>query len=442
MKRSSSRLVPGPVLHLALAAFMTLTASVAVAAPLDATRVTLANGLRVVLAPDMSALGVDAALWFPAGTRNERPAQPGLALLAARLGFRNGADDPLKPLVAAGGNGNLAATPDYVSFAATVPVEELGTALDFLAARLPGVPVTPAALASERVALKAEQARAPRPPVTRALAKLWASAWPGHPYAKTGSAPGASDALTPADLETWRRARFAPGSAVLTVAGAFEPESALAQIRARFEKRPRGTPATPSNLAVPRVSGRGVERFDVPARLCLIGWRGPGAGDPDVAACELLATWLGGGAQAKLGNSLVRDWQLAVATQAGFSAQRDGSLLWTLAVVPPGVDSTAVERTLLDAAMSATRQAPEAFELERARRQLGSSSAFGLQTVRQRSQALGEAEMLAGDATAASRRLAALDRVTPDDLRRVATRLMTESARATVWILPAAGGAR
>jgi hypothetical protein len=62
MKRSSSRLVPGPVLHLALAAFMTLTASVAVAAPLDATRVTLANGLRVVLAPDMSALGVDAAL--------------------------------------------------------------------------------------------------------------------------------------------------------------------------------------------------------------------------------------------------------------------------------------------------------------------------------------------------------------------------------------------
>jgi zinc protease len=151
---------------------------------------------------------------------------------------------------------------------------------------------------------------------------------------------------------------------------------------------------------------------------------------------------LGGGPEAKLGSSLVRDWQLAVTAQAGFTAQRDGSLLWTLAVVPPGVDSVAVERTLLDAAMSVTRNAPEAFELERARRQLGSASGFGLQTARQRAQALGEAEMLAGDASVAARRLAALDRITADDLKRVATRIMTESARATVWILPTAGGAR
>ena len=441
MKRSSSCLVPGTALRAALLAVLVFTTSAA-AAPLDATRVTLANGMRVVLAPDPSALGVDAALWFPSGTRHERPAQAGLALLAARLGFRNGADDPLLPLVAAGGSGNLSSTPDYTSFSATVPVEELGAALDFLAARIPGAAVTPAALASERAAIKAEQSRTTRPPVTRALAKLWASAWPNHPYAKTGSVPGAgADALTPADVETWRRARFAPGSAVLTVAGGFEPESALAQIRARFEKRPRGTPGATTNLVAPKAGARGTDRFEVPARLCLIGWRGPGAGDPDAPAAELLATWLGGGPQAKLGGSLVRDWQLAVTAQAGFSAQRDGSLLWTLAVVPPGVDSTAVERTLLDAAMSATRQAPESFELERARRQLGSSAAFALQTARQRSQALGEAEMLAGDAAAASRRLAALDRVTPDDLKRVATRLMTESARATVWILPA-GGAR
>lgn len=440
MMRPLPHLVPKALSLLALTA---LTATLAGAAPLDATRVTLANGLRVVLAPDPAALGVDAALWFPSGTRHERPAQAGLALIAARLGFRNGADDPLSPLVAAGGTGNLSSTPDYTSFAATVPVEDLGRALDFLAARLPGSPVTRAQLTAERAAIRGEQARATRPPVSRAIAKLWASAWPGHPYAKTGSPPTAgSQALTPADVETWRRARFAAGSAVLTLAGGFEPESALAQIRARFEKRPRGTPVATASLAAPRATARGIDRLDVPARICLIGWRGPGAGDPDAPACELLATWLGGGPQARLATSLVRDWSLAVTAQAGFSAQRDGSLLWTLAVVPPGVDSTVVERTLLDAAMAATRQAPEAFELERARRQLGSSSAFALQTARQRSQALGEAEMLAGDAAAAARRLQALDRVTADDLRRVAARVMIESGRATVWMLPAAGGAR
>jgi zinc protease len=416
------------------------------AGPLDVTRAALANGLRVVLAPDPNALSVDAALWFPSGTRHERPAQAGLAVLAARLGFRNGADDPLVPLAAAGGSGNLAATPDYTSYSATVPVEALDVALDFLAARLPGTPASAAALAAERAAVRAEATRAARTPVARGIAKLWETAWPGHPYARTGSAPAAGAAVKPADVDLWRRARFAPASAVLTVTGAFEPDSALAAIRARFEQRPKGTAAVTGALTAPRAGGRAVDRIESPARLCLVGWRGPGAGDPDAAALEMLAAWLGGGPQARLGNALVRDWQLAVTAQAGFSAQRDGSLLWTLAVVPPGVDSAAVERTLVDAALAASRTAPEAFELERARRQVGSTSAFALQTSRQRGQALGESEMLAGDAAAAARRLAAIDELTPEDLKRAATRVLTESGRATVWILPApaatAGGGR
>lgn len=424
---------------------LALAVASAGAGPLDATRTTLANGLRVVLAPDPNALSVDAALWFPSGTRHERPAQSGLAVLAARLGFRNGAGDPLVPLAAAGGTGNLAATPDYTSFSATVPVEALGVALDFLAARLPGAPASPAALAAERAALRAE-ARTARTPVARAITKLWATAWAGHPYARTGSAPAAGDALKPADVDLWRRARFVPASAVLTLTGAFEPDSALAAIRERFEKRPKGTASATAKLAPPRAGGRAVERFESPVRICLVGWRGPGAGDPDAVALEMLAAWLGGGPQAKLGNALVRDWQLAVTAQAGFTAQRDGSLLWALAVVPPGVDSAAVERTLVDAAMAATRAAPEAFELERARRQLGSTSAFALQTSRQRGQALGESEMLAGDAAAAARRLAAIDGLAPEDVKRAATRILTESGRATVWVLPApaatAGGGR
>ena len=438
MKRPWNRLVPGPALLLVLC-----TVSAA-AAPLDATRVTLANGLRVVLAPDPNALSVDAALWFPSGTRNERPPQAGLAVLAARLTFRNGADDPLAALTAAGGTGGLTATPDYTSFSATVPVESLDLALDFLGQRLAAPPVTPAALAAERAAMRAERGRSERTPVARSLAKLWSAAWPGHPYAQTGGSPAAgSDALKPLDVEAWRRARFAPGSAVLTLAGAFDPESALAHVRARFEGRPRGTTATLAALPAPRGATRLTDRIDSPARLCLIGWRGPGAADADAPACELLAAWLGGGPEAKLGRSLVRDWQLAVTAQAGFVPQRDGSLLWALAVVPPGVDSAAVERTLVDAAMGVTRDGPEAFELERARRQVVASSAFALQTSRQRSQALGEAELLGGDASVAARRFAALDRVTRDDLRRVAARVMTASNRATVWMLAApAGGAR
>jgi zinc protease len=154
----------------------------------------------------------------------------------------------------------------------------------------------------------------------------------------------------------------------------------------------------------------------------------------------MLASCLGAGAESRLPAALVRDWNLAVTAQAGVAVQRDGSLLWTLAVVQPGADSAAVERTLLDAAKSVAQKAPEAFEVERARRQLEAAVWFGLQTARQRGQALSEAELLAGDAAVAARRLEVLEQVTPADLKRVAARVMTDAGRATVWMLPASAG--
>jgi zinc protease len=423
-------------LALALVLPVALPMAAAHANPLDATRVTLANGLRVVLSPDPALGTVDATLWYRGGTRHETTAQAGVSQLAARLTFRNGANDPLAPLEAEGGNGQLAVTPDLTSLSATVPAEALGAALDFLAARLPGAAVSAPQLAAERAAVRAERAVPSRTAVVRALARLWGASWPGHPYARTGSPPAAGDALTVADIEAWKKARFTPANAVLTITGTFDPDKALADVRAKFEAKPKGTAPAVTAAPVPKAAQRASDRIDSPARLCLVGWRAPGAGDPDAPALELLASCLGGGSESRLSTTLVRDWNLAVTAQAGFAAQREGSLLWTLAVVPPGADSAAVERTLIDAAKSVSLKAPEAFELERARRQLEAAVWFGLQTSRQRGEALGEAELQAGDAAAAVKRLEALDQVTPADLKRVAARIMTDAGRATVWMLP------
>ncbi len=431
-------------LALLLNAFTAVAATVVVAAPLESTRFTLDNGMRIVLAPDPLATAVDASLWFTAGTRHEKPAQAGLALLAARLAFRNGSDDPLAALVARGGSGNMMATPDFTSFSATVPPTALDVALTFLAERSGAGTTRPAPLASERAALRAERARPERSPVARSIARLWSAAWPGHPYAQTGAAPALTpDAMTPADVDAWRKARLTSSNAVLVLSGAFENDSALALVRQRFGGRAKLAAPAAMGAAAPRAGVRSNERLESPVRLFLVGWRGPGAGDPDAAAFELLAAWLGGGPQARLARSLVTDWHLAVTAQAGYSAQKDGSLLWTMAVVAPDADSSAVETTLLDAATAVARTAPEAFELERARRQLESATLFALQTARQRAQALGEAEMLTGDAAAAARRLEALRKVTPADLQRAAARIMTDPGRATVWMLPLnSGGAR
>jgi zinc protease len=341
-----------------------------------------------------------------------------------------------------GGSGELIATADYTSFGATVPADALDRALVFLAERAVARATSAKDLASEREALKLDRDRSERPPVARAIARLWSAAWPGHPYANTGSTITPSAAITPADIDGWRRSRLAAGAATLTVSGAFDADSALASIRRHFGgiARPNSPPVIA--VATPRAALRARDRMDLPVRLCLVGWRAPGAGDPDAAALELLAAWLGGQPQARLGRVLINDWKLAVATQAGFVAQREGSLLWTMAAVSPDADSGAVETTLMDAVTGVTRQAPDAMEFERARRQVETSARFALQTSRQRAQALGEAEMLSGDATAAEQRLEALRRVTPADVQRVAARIMVDASRATLWVSSSTGGAR
>jgi zinc protease len=432
-----------PALAVASLLLMLLATS-ARADGLQATRTTLANGLRVVLAPDANATAVDVALWFPSGTRHERPAQAGLALITARLGFRAGAEDPLAPMTATGGTGSVVVTPDYTSWWTTVPPAGLPDAIAFLAARMKPVPVTPAALAAERAAIQAERTRGERTPAARGIAKLWSASWPAHPYASTGAPPSyGADALKAADVDAWRRARYACAGAVITVTGAFDPDSALAGIRTAFEKLPKGNAPSAAAAPAPRAAQRANDAVDLPARLCFVGWRGPGLGDADVPALELLATWLGGGPSSRLSSSLVRDWNLALTVQAGFTAQKDGSLLWALAVVPQGVDSVAVERTLLEAAGTAVQRELEAFELERARRQTGATIGFALQTARQRAQVLGEAELLAGDAAVALRRYDAIGKLKPADVRRAAQRVMTDAGRATVWLVPSAkGGAR
>lgn len=412
------------------------------AGPFEATRVTLKNGLRVVLAPDAQATAVDAALWFPAGSRHEKPAQQGLAVLAARLAFRDGSDDALAPLTRVGGTGALVSTPDYTSFSATVPATALDRALGFLADRAPEGATKPQDLAGERAALRADRARLDRPPVPSAIAQLWSAAWPGHPYARTGAAPSpGSETITAGDVDAWRRSRLGFSNAVLTITGAFDADSALALVRRRFESRPRSAALAPVTLPAARAPKRAVDRMALPVRLCLVGWRAPAMSDADAAALEVLAAWLGDGPSARLPRALVKDWNVALEAQAGVVLQQEGSLLWTLAVVAPETDSTGVETTLFDAVSGVTRQAPETASVDHARRGLETSIAFALQTARQRGQALGEAELLVGEG-AAARRLEAIARVTPADLQRVAARVLTEANRAVLWVLPSDGGAR
>lgn len=407
------------------------------------TTVTLKNGLRVVLAPDSAAMAVDVAVWYPAGTRAERAGFAGASHLAERLMFRGSATVPdgehVRRLLAEGGTVNTQMSPDYACFWQTVPAEAVPLALRLEAARMAGLAYGAEAFEAERRAARADlRGWRDRPVVTLALAQLRATLFEGHPYGRLLYGSDADLArMTAKDFESWRRGAYALGSAVLTIVGRFDAEATLALVRRTFESLPKGSPAAlPAVKDLAPGERRGWTRENTPARLLLAGWRVPPASDPDSPAFELLAQVLGGGEKSRLNTALVQEWHAALLTQAGVVPNREASMFWAMAALGADADSSTAERALLDQVGRLAREPIPGDELDRARAQLLTGELFRLQTVHARAQALGEAQVFAGDPAVADRRLAQLAALTPADLQRAAQRVLTETARAVVWLAP------
>lgn len=403
---------------------------------------TLRNGLRVLLVPDAGAGGVDVAVWYGAGPRWERPGLRGMSHVVERLQFRGAAGVPdgehRRRLLAAGGTVNTNSAPDYSCLWQTVPPEALDLALELEAARMGALALDPRAIEQERRATLEERRRLlDRQPIARGLLRVMSLLFPGHPYS-AGLLGEEADLqrATAKDVESWARERFSPGNAVLTVVGRFDPSATLDAIRRRFESLPRRAVPAARAVAEPAAlsRARSVVHVDASGALLVVGWRGPGASDPDAPAGELLARLLFGGSESRLTQALQTEGSHVVNVQAAWDLRRDASVLWAAAAMRPGADSAAVERDLMGAVQRLASQAPDGAELDRARKRLLTTAFFAMQSPRGRAAVLGEALWLNGDAAAAQARLDALRRVTPADIQRVAQRTLRDDRMAVVWL--------
>ena len=427
-------------------AVLTFGAARSVSAAPEPTVVTLKNGLRVLLAPDSTALAAEVAVWYPAGPRWESQGLSGVSHLSTRLMYRGSAHVPdgahLRQLVAEGASVNSTNSPDGTCFWQTLPAEAVPLALRLEADRMAGLVTTPAAFEAARTDARIDRRmRAEISPVARGLSRLIATAFPGSGYGRPLYGDDAElQRMNARDVDAWRRSHYAAGSAVLTVTGRFEPVATLAYVRSLFEALPKGSaPAAPREPAPPASERRGWARGATPLRLAFAGWRGPGATDPDAPAVEVMAAALGAeGSQFQ--GSLVDEWKVAVLTQARAEINRDASLLWVVAALPAEADSSTAERVMLDEVGRLAREPLADDVFGRVRARLLTDAMFGTQTVHARAMALGESCFESGDPGAAARRVAALDKLTPSDVQRVAKRIVTESGRSVYWYVPAGEG--
>lgn len=409
---------------------------------------TLKNGARLLLVPDPRAAAVSVGLWVETGVRFERPGIIGLSHLVEHLSARGiapGGDAEVRRRIeAAGGTSASFTTADFTCFTHTVPRASLEMVLQLEAARFSARP-SQAMLDLDRAAVRAENRNRSRlNPLERPLQTLYATAFPTHPY--RFPVIGLDEDLgriTLKECQDYLQARYTPARAVFTVVGDFDADEALALARRHLESIPgRGKRDDARTAREPEPGGerRHASASDLPVPLLTVGWRVPAGAPDEVAELELISTLLTGRSASRLARRLIAEQQTCLFARSGRERLRDATLFWAAAALRPGADTAAVESTLVAEIERLASEPVSGEELDRARKQLEVALLVGRQGASDRGQALGAAQMIAGDWHDADRQLERLRALTPADLQRAAARTLVAARRNVVWMAASTGG--
>jgi predicted Zn-dependent peptidase len=274
----------------------------------------------------------------------------------------------------------------------------------------------------------------------RLLASLCRHAAFTGPYARMSEAVSESRASR-ADIEAFFKTWFTPHNVVVSLVGPIEAARARRWADEYFSKLPGTAPsrrtsaAEPSPEAAPQEK-RAVEAV-ITAEVLAVGWRRPSTGHADDAALRVVYAILSRPETGRLERALRGDEQLAyriylLPTYPG----RSHANLFTLLLAPVTNRTVEVEAEL-DRVIQRLREEPvNAEELSAAKSWLRLQALKRLESPAGMAAELARYEAEAGDAQKMIAALGEIQRVTAEEIQRVAGRYLVNNNRVVVSSIP------
>jgi zinc protease len=417
------------------------------------TRLTLPNGLLVLLKEIHTAPLISHWIWYRVGSRDEIPGNTGISHWVEHMQFKGTPEFSSGVLDRAisrhGGYWNAMTHLDWTTYYETLPADKIELALHLEADRMVNSLFDPAEAESERTVIISERQGHENEPMFRLGEEVQAAAFRVHSYHHEiiGDL---------ADLQTMRRdqlynhyqSHYIPGNAVLAIAGDFDTTAMLERIQQHYAGLPAGpVPVRPLRPEPPQSGERRV-MVEGPGDTTFLelGYHAPAAADPDFMPMMVLDSLLCGPGNlnlfgegisnktSRLYRALV-EGELAVSIYGGLQATLDPYLHLFSAIVRPEKTPDMVVAAI-DAEIARLQDAPPpSDELARAVKQARAIFAYGNERITNQAFWLGFSEMIASYDwyTTYLDRLAA---VTPDDVQRVAQTYLRPQNRVVGVYLP------
>jgi zinc protease len=412
-------------------------------------RHTLANGLRVNLAPDPRVPVVAVNLWYEVGSRNEPSGLTGFAHLFEHMMFQGSANVPknrhFELVEKAGGSLNATTWFDRTSYFDTVPSHHLELALwlesDRMGWMLPAM--TQEKLDNQRDVVKNEKRqRYDNQPYGDWDERIQKLVYPDtHPYQHTviGSMDDI-DAASLEDITQFFQTYYSPNNAVLTVCGDFDSAEALGMIERQLGGIERGvdTPPLPGEPDIDQQIGATAweeVEGDVPLPRVYVASRIPTFTDPRFHTAEVAGEIIASGRASRLYRSLVREQK--VAKDVGgyvFPLDTGASMAVVWATGYADGDPETLQRSLLDTidGMEDVRQE----DVDRAVARAETSFVQEVEEVEERADLMSMFTQYFDDPLRVLGEVERLRAVTPDDVSSYARTVLGQENRAVLTYLP------
>ena len=391
---------------------------------------TLDNGLQLVLTELPYARSVSISIYLRAGQRYEAaPEDAGISHFVEHLCFKGTERRPGPRLVAAeidslGGSFNAATDRELTVYYGKVTPDRFPEALDLLVDMLRGSQCRDEEIERERGVILEELAAVEDAPDEHASVLLDGLLWPGEPLGRDiAGAPRSIGALSGERLRGYYRSQYVANAVVVSIAGALPAAEARERAANAVADWPAGEPAgwVPAGGQPPGPLLRLLEKETEQAHLGL-GLRGLDSRDEDRHALALLSIVLGEGMSSRLFIRLREELGLCYDVHSSAAYLRDTGAF----SVHAGVDPTNAAETVREivAALACLRSPIEAAELARAKQLVRSRIQLQLEDTRSVSAWHGSRLALGLPLRQPEEAIAGFERVTLEDVERVARRLV------------------
>jgi len=411
----------------------------------EVTAATLKNGMQIMVWPDRDIPNIALYNWVRVGSRNEAPGITGLAHFFEHMMF-NGTSTRQpgefdRVLEANGARNNASTSNDVTVYQDWLPSGALDTVFELEADRLRNLAFEPKVVESERGVVYSERRLSVDDnPSSRLQEQVQAAAFVAHPYhIPTIGWPSDIESWKIEDLKEFFQRNYAPNNCTLVLVGDLDPQATIALARKYFEAIPaREGPKQIVTKEPPQTGERRVTLLtDAQTPLVQFAYHGIASADPRSPTLELLMRILADGDASRLHRALVEEQKLAISADGFVQSGFDPGLVWFYLSLPSDGDIAAAEKAF-DAQIDKVRQnGVSQAELVRAKNQALADFWRGQATIDGKAEALGSYAVMKGGYEKLFDAPQAYERVTLEDIKKLAGELLVTRSR-TVGLLPVA----